>query len=207
MTYYTNLQECDFYQCVNKPTRESNILDLIFSTAENLVNEVNIGPAFSTSDHRIITFKLKIEAGKMKVSKEKVPDFRRANFTRLRSILNNSDWSKISSESDIDKAWEAFTTELNSAVTLCVPCRDRRPPTNKPKWWNNEISKSLSLKKRAYKKYVSTHSQDDKLELDRIRRETKKLIKASKKNLEEYIAEASKSNPKEFYSHVNKKRR
>ena len=142
----------------------------------------------------------------MKVSKEKVPDFRRANFTRLRSILNNSDWSKISSESDIDKAWEAFTTELNSAVTLCVPCRDRRPPTNKPKWWNNEISKSLSLKKRAYKKYVSTHSQDDKLELDRIRRETKKLIKASKKNLEEYIAEASKSNPKEFYSYVNKKK-
>ena len=203
---YTNLQECDFYQCVNKPTRESNILDLIFSTAENLVNEVNIGPAFSTSDHRIITFKLKIEAGKMKVSKEKVPDFRRANFTRLRSILNNSDWSKISSESDIDKAWEAFTTELNSAVTLCVPCRDRRPPTNKPKWWNNEISKSLSLKKRAFKKYVSTHSQDDKLELDRIRRETKKLIKASKKNLEEYIAEASKSNPKEFYSYVNKKK-
>ena len=203
---YTNLQECDFHQCVNKPTREDNILDLIFSTTENLVNEVNVGPVFSTSDHRIITFKMKIEASKVSVSKEKVPDFRRANFSRLRSVLSNSDWSKISSELDIDKAWEAFTKELDRALTLCVPYRDRRPETNKPKWWNNEISRNLSLKKRAYKKYLSTQSQDDKQELDRIRRETKKLIKLSKKNLEEYIAEASKSNPKEFYSYVNKKK-
>ena len=34
----------------------------------------------------------------------------------------------------------------------------------------------------------------------------KKLIKRSKKNLEERIAEASKSNPKEFYGYVNKKK-
>ena len=203
---YTNLQECDFYQCVNKPTRENNILDLIFTTTENLISEVNIGPVFSGSDHRLITFRMKIEASKMKASKEKVPDFRRANFNRLRTILNNSNWNKVSRESDIDKAWEAFTTELNNAVTLCVPYRNRRLPTNKPKWWNNEISKIISLKKRAYKKYSSTRSPDDKLELDRLSRETKKLIKRSKKNLEEYIAEASKSNPKEFYSYVNKKK-
>ena len=204
---YTNLQESDFYQCVNKPTRETNILDLIFTTTEDLVNEVNVGPVFSTSDHRIITFKMRIEPSKAKISKEKVPDFSKANFTRLRLILNNSDWSKISSEVDINKAWEAFTTELKNAVNLCVPFRDRRPATNKPKWWNSDIEKSLSLKTRAYKKYLSTHSQDDKLELDRIRRITKKLIKRSKKNLEEYIAEASKSNPKEFYSYVNKKKK
>ena len=42
--------------------------------------------------------------------------------------------------------------------------------------------------------------------MDRIRRETKKLIKRSKKNLEEYIAETSKSNPKEFFSYVNNKK-
>ena len=117
---------------------------------------------------------MRVEASKVKGSKEKVPDFRRANFTKLRSTLNKSNWIKISNEVDIDKAWEAFTTELINAVTQCVPFRDRRPATNKPKWWNSEIEKSLSLKKRAHKKYLSTRSQDDKLELDRIRRETKK---------------------------------
>ena len=65
---------------------------------------------------------------------------------------------------------------------------------------------SLSKKKRAYNKYISTHNQADKLEFVRIRRETKKLIKRSKKNLEEYRAEASKFNHKEFYSYVNNKK-
>ena len=53
---------------------------------------------------------------------------------------------------------------------------------------------------------MATKSEADKVELDRIRRESKKLIKRSKKNLEEYIAEASKSNPKEFHRYVNSKK-
>ena len=203
---YTNLLESDFHQCVKEPTRESNILDLILSTEENLVNELNVGPIFSTSDHRIITFKIEFAANNLKISKEKVPDFRKANFNRLRSKLENSDWSEISSDIDIDNAWKTFTIELNNAVNLCVPFRERRPATNKPKWWNGEISNNLSRKKRAYKKYLSTKIQEDKLILDKIRRETKASIKRSKKKLEEYIAEASKSNPKEFYSYANKKK-
>ena len=53
---------------------------------------------------------------------------------------------------------------------------------------------------------MATKNEADKVELDRIRRESKKLIKRSKKNLEEYIAEASKLNPKEFYRYVNSKK-
>jgi hypothetical protein len=96
---------------------------------------------------------------------------------------------------------------VNNATKLCVPYRNRRPLTKaKPKWWNNEIKDILSLKKRAFNKYKETQTDDDKLELDRIRRESKRLIKRSKKNLEEYIANASKSNPKEFYQYVKNKR-
>ena len=204
---YTNLLESDLHQYVNRPTRDNNILDLIFSTSENLVNEVNVGPVFSSSDHRIITFSIKLKESKVSDSKEKVPDYQKANFNRLRSILNNADWSEISRETNIDQSWENFTTVLNKAINLCVPYRNRRSSMkNKPKWWNNEIKNSLSLKKRAHSKYISTHNEADKLELDRIRRETKRLIKRSKKNLEEYIAEASKSNPKEFYRYVNNKK-
>ena len=204
---YTNLLESDLHQHVHKPTRESNILDLILTTNENLVSKVNVGPIFSTSDHRIITFNIKVEETKVNASKEKVPDYRRANFTRLRSILQNANWNEILNETNIDKAWLVFTTILNNAVTLCVPSRNRRPLTRaKPKWWNNEIKDILSLKKCAFNKYQATQNQADKLELDRIRREAKRLIKRSKKNFEEYIAEASKSNPKEFYQYVKNKK-
>ena len=204
---YTNLLESDLHQHVNKPTRENSILDLILTTTENLVNTVNVGPIFSTSDHRIITFNVKVKENEVKVSKEKVPDFRRANFARLRSVLQNADWNEISNEPNIDKAWLVFTRILNNATTLCVPYRNRRPVNRaKPKWWNNEIKEVLSLKKCAFDKYKETQNQADKLELDRIRRETKRVIKRSKKNLEEYIADASKLNPKEFYQYVKNKK-
>ena len=204
---YTNLLESDLHQHVNEPTRENNILDLILTTSENLVNKVNVGPIFSTSDHRTITFDIKVNEAKVNASQEKVLDYRRANFARLRTILQNADWSEISNETNIDKMWLAFTTILNRATTLCVPYRNRRPLTRaKPKWWNNEIKDILSLKKRAFTKYKETQNQADKLELDGIRRETKRLIKRSKKNLEEYIADASKSNPKEFYQYIKNKR-
>ena len=78
---YTNLLESDLHQLVKKPTRENNILDLILATTENLVNEVNVGPIFSSSDHRIVTFNIKLEENKVLTSKEKVPDYQRANFT------------------------------------------------------------------------------------------------------------------------------
>ncbi|ORD93263.1 RTJK, partial [Enterospora canceri] len=206
---YTNLLESELHQHVHEPTRDLNTLDLILSTSKDLVSNVNVGPVFSSSDHRIITFNLRMKEIKVNDSKERVPNYQRANFTRMRIILEDTDWSELlsESESDIDKSWEAFTTKLNEAISVCVPYRYRRSARkNKPKWWNEEIKNSLSLKKHAYDKYISTKNQDDKVEFDRARSETKRLIKRSKKNLEEYIAESCKSNPKEFYSFVKSKK-
>jgi len=44
---YTNLIQSELYQHVNSPTRDNKILALIFSTNENLVNEVKFGPVFA----------------------------------------------------------------------------------------------------------------------------------------------------------------
>ena len=84
-------------------------------------------------------------------SKEKVPDYRRANFSRLRSILHNVDWNEVSRETNINETWKTFTTKLNNAIELCVPCRNRRPSiNNKPKCWNREFKNILSLSKKVH---------------------------------------------------------
>ena len=78
--------------------------------------------------------------------------------------------------------------------------RDRRPANNtKPKWWNIDINNILLAKKRAYGRYKSTQSRADKLEYTRIRLETKRLIKISKKLHELHIASNCKENLKEFF--------
>ncbi len=108
---------------------------------------------------------------------------------------------------DINKSWEIFQVIFNGAVNQCVLFRNRRKQVNtKPKQWNNEISRNLTIKKRAHDRYFITGNQSDRDEFCRVRRETKRLIRQSKRNLEEHIVNSSRSNPKEFYSYIRNKK-
>ncbi len=112
--------------------RDNNILDLVLSNCKDLVSDLKVGLELSTSDHRLITLKVKMinefsdleelvatekfdiiaiteswlntkdrdflaeynlhrysifSCDRENRSNEKVPDFRRADFVELRSLL------------------------------------------------------------------------------------------------------------------------
>ena len=121
---------------------------------------------------------IEIEKPKIKENKEKVPDYRRADFNKFRRSLASCDWNHLLNHDDINTAWQVFTNKLKQTVKSCIPLRNRHKIQNsKPKWWNSEIRYSLLAKKRAYQKYKTTKDINDKLEHDTIRRITKRLIK------------------------------
>ncbi len=90
---YNNILESESHQHVNSPTRDNNILDLVPSTCEDLVTDLKVGLKFSTTDYRLITLKVKMKSKVLNRSNEKVPDFRRADFVKLRNLHANPDWS------------------------------------------------------------------------------------------------------------------
>ena len=204
---YSNILESSLCQHIREPTRGQNILDIVLSTDDNQISNVDIGPEFSTSDHRTVSFDIDYNITQQNNNYEKVPDFQRADFEKLRRILENTDWSEISRIQDVEEAWNMFIDILTRAISECVPMRDRRPASNpKPKWWNFDIRNILLAKKRAYRQYKSTQSESDKSEYKRIRREAKRLIKISKKLHELYIASNCRENPKEFYCYIREKK-
>ena len=204
---YSNILESSLYQHIHESTRGESILDIVLSTNDNQINNVDVGPEFSTSDHKSVFFTIECNTGVHNNSYEKVPDFRRTDFDKLRTILENTDWSEIYGIQDVEQAWNMFNDILGNAIIECVPMRDRRPANNsKPKWWNIDIRNILLAKKRAYRRYKSTHSQADKLEYTRIRRETKRLIKISKTLHELHIVSNYKVNPKEFFRYDREKK-
>ena len=204
---YSNILESSLYQHIHEPTRGESILDIVLSTNDNQINNVDIGPEFITSDHKSVFFTIECNTGVHNNSYEKVPDFRRADFDKLRTILENTDWSEIYGIQDVEQVWNMFIDILGNAITECVPMRDRRPANNsKPKWWNINIRNILLAKKRAYRRYNSTHSQADKFEYTRIRQETKRPIKISKKLHEFHIASNCKVNPNEFFRYLREKK-
>ena len=166
---YSNILESSLYQHIYEPTRGENILDIVLSTNDNQISNVDIGPKFSTSDHRNVLFSIECNIGMYNDSYEKVPDFLRADFDKLRTILENTDWSQIYGTQDVEQAWNMFTDILTNAIAECIPMSDRRPANdNKHKWWNIGIRNILLAKKRAYRRYKSTQSQADKLDYTRI---------------------------------------
>ena len=204
---YNNLLLSSLKQHVSEPTRGNNILDLLFSTNDALISNVNVGPEFSNSDHKIVNFDINLSIYDEIVSDEVVYVYRKANYERLRTILSETDWSLLSSETSINESWLKFTNILNNAIDSCIPTSKRRSQNNsKPKWWNHQIKERLSQKNRAHRKYKQTQTETDKITYERLRRDTKKLIRQSKKDLETHIATSIKSNPKEFYSYVRKKK-
>ena len=204
---YSNILESSLYQHIHEPTCGESILDIVLSTNDNQINNVDIGPEFSTSDHKSVFLTIECNTGVDNNTYEKAPDFRQAHFDKLRTILENTDWSEIYGIQDVEQAWNMFIDILGNAITEYVPMRDRRPTNNsKPKWWNIDIRNISLAKKRAYRRYKSTHSQADKLEYTRMRRETKRLIKISKKLHELHIASNCKVNPKDFFRYVREKK-
>ena len=207
LSLYRNLQESSLSQLVEKPTRGANILDLILTTDENLINNIKVGEEFSSSDHRIITYELKVSSENENTSLEKILDYKKANFPKLRHTIENIDWSNIYKTSEINESWDLFKFHYNTAVNSCIPLKNRRPIRNsKPKWWNNEIKLCLTAKKIAHQKFKLTNNLNDKAEYDTQRRKSKRLIKQSKRRYEDRIASNSKTNPKEFYSYIRKKK-
>ena len=106
---YNNIKESSLTQFVEKPTRGNHVLDLVLATKENLIENLNVGEVFSNSDHRGITFHIKFTADEMNINNEKIPDYRRANFCKLKSLLNQIDWSFIQTPTYINTQWKFFS--------------------------------------------------------------------------------------------------
>ena len=139
-------------------------LILFFLLNVNQIYDVDIRPEFSISDHISVLFTIECNIRDHNNRYEKVPDFWRADFDKLRTILENTDWSEIYRIQDVQQAWNMFIDIITNAIADCVPmCYRWTANNNKPKWWNIDIRNILLAKKLAYRRYKSTHSLADKL--------------------------------------------
>ena len=70
------------HQLVDKPSRGVNYLDLLFSSDENIVENIVVGQPFGTSYHRLIEFEIIIS----KCGSDKIVqnfNFHKANYTDI----------------------------------------------------------------------------------------------------------------------------
>ena len=112
------LEICDeigVFQIIREPTTQHfSVLDLCLCSSREIVTDVCIGECFSTSDHSIITCKIKIPRAREN-KKLEVHQFKNADWEMVRMNLALIDWNSFFSDSqDIEDTWMRFRNYLNN---------------------------------------------------------------------------------------------
>ena len=110
-------------QCVKDPTRNCNILDLVFTTNPDLVKSTIVSEGMS--DHDLVITELDLKMKPPKKKPRKVFLFKRADVERLRDSISNDlealrsiEWK---SASELDDLWAKFESTILKAIEQYVP--------------------------------------------------------------------------------------
>ena len=189
-----------FTQWVREPTRGNNILDLVLTSEDDIVSNVEVNEELGGSDHRVARFVVRVPLQGRSTQSGVRLDFRRADFAGLRSgiadlVLEDGD--------DVEELWSRFKSSFMALQSRYIPKKLHRRRAIQPKWFTREIGRTLRKKKVAYREGKSS---GDFNRYRRLCRETKTSIRRAKRAEEIRVAMLCKENPKEFFSYVNSRK-
>ena len=125
---------------VLQPTREQNILDLVFITAPELVKDLEICQPVGGSDHCSIEFNLKLKFQRPKRSCRLVYNYRAADWLSLREDFCNLQWDCSYLMESVDDVWDAWKLLFFQAVERNIPSKQLKlqchAPWLKANLWN-----------------------------------------------------------------------
>ena len=122
------INENNFMQLVNEPTRNSNILDLVLCNQPLLVCDLDVQCPIGNSDHCAVQVSIVHETDEPCVAPqnqdELVYDWQRADFVSMSNYLYTVDWHSMPSVNlTADSLWTAFDTVLQDAIQMFVPAK------------------------------------------------------------------------------------
>ena len=92
---------------VNFPTRENNILDLIFVNSTNIVSGVQSVDNLPGTDHEAIQFTLIVAPPKQIHCSRFLYNYKKADLALFHEVLSRIPWHCIPSD-DIDESWSMW---------------------------------------------------------------------------------------------------
>ena len=137
------------FQLVKDPTRNGNILDLVFVTSLDLVYDLKVGLPFS--DHNSISTLLSRKSFSGRKSQKLSYSFKKADWNHLRNLLYYTPWHCAFMDTNIDCIWAARSDMFLSAVNECIPRRTVKRTSNAP-WISGDLIKLCRRKKVLYKR-------------------------------------------------------
>ena len=125
--------DSNWTQVISSPTREKNILDLLFTNAPESVIQVQINEPLGDSDHGMIVASLHLAEASFRLPSESWRfDWRRADWIAYELQLQRFDWDSFYESTDVNVIYDNLLNAIWSAFSSAVPVsrvvRKARPP-------------------------------------------------------------------------------
>ena len=140
---------------VVNPTRGDNILDLVLSTAPDLLFDLGVNEGLGNSDHNSIEFNMKLKILRPKQSPRIVYDFGSANWNDFQDDFSNIPWNTAFLVDDMNDVWDAWKALFLEAVERNIPTKSLKHKRNVP-WFNSELRILVLRKRRLWRKAKSS---------------------------------------------------
>jgi hypothetical protein len=190
-------------QWVTNPTRGDNTLDLIFTTDDNNIQNIEIRDNISSSDHKSVYFEL-ITAIKERANNQfKVLNYKKADYMKLNRQLMDIDVTEID---DTDTAWNAFKSDYFIAINKCIPTKTIQTRTRRPTWFTKEVIRAINKRDKAYKILKNNNNQRNLDRYNKLKREIKSIIRHEKRTEEIKLSRDININVKKFFSYVESRK-
>ena len=133
----------------SNPGSHGNILHLVLTNDEFLVDDVLVHLNAFDSYHHPLTFKSHVKKTRSRNAQRKVYCYRSGDFHGLRETLRTLPWDLVTSDTSIDTSLDKFQDMSFRAIDHHIPQRTLKR-RSKPPWIDNEIMKLIRKKKKLW---------------------------------------------------------
>ena len=192
------------HQCVEIATRNENILDLIFCSDRNFIQNIQLDAPFCTSDHSSIICNM-LPLAKSNKTNVRKPCFQKADFNLINAFLATVDWNVVYTDcSTTEDYWRAFKNILDTVIFNFVPFVNVGPNKNKP-WFNDKLHRLRMIKQRRWRKYFNNSNVVTYAEYKAAAQSFRSEFLASKCEYEQKIfGDNNNVDSKRFHNYVRK---
>ena len=200
-TFCSIFQDYFFHQMVLNPTRGNNILDLVLSTAPDLLFDLSVNEGLGSSDHSSIEFNLRLKILRPKQSPRIVYNFGSANWNNLQDDFSNIPWNTAFLMDDINDVWDAWKALFMEAVDRNIPTKSLKHKRNAP-WFNSELRILVLKKRRLWRKAKSSRDPVKWAQYKSFSNKVKDSLNKAYRNYVANLTASLPSKPKKFWSFV-----
>ena len=135
------VNDCFLWQHIKQPTRGKNTLDLVLSSEENMIEEIEISCPISNSDHNTIFFQLicNIDEEESKVVNY---SYDKADYQSIRKGLQTIKWNSQFLGKSVEDMWSFWKNVMVKYRDAYVP-KAKNYKRSFPKWMTGKIRKGI----------------------------------------------------------------